>query len=370
MNAASPCLLLAAAVVRPLRKTDAMNRLCRNCHFPLPRYGQYCSHCGQQYTDGRVTVGELMRDFFVNVLNLDNKLWRTWRALLSPGKLTRHYFQGKQVRYVAPLRLFFIMALVFFAVLGIAGLDQLEGGIAENIRENERDHYYGAFLDRLRRGKDSIAQAFPHAEEGLDSLYGRLHAGYGDSTSIGMDLEFGKEWELDALRVAEKDLATYSTDSLLNLYQVDDFWQRLHIRQYLRITREGTNFTSFILGKMVWMLLLLMPALALVLKLLYIRRRRYFVEHLIYLFHTHAFAFLALSLLILFDHYFEGPTFLTLLYLLTFGGLYVYFFVAQKRVYQQGWMKTWVKYTLLQSFYFFLLIFFVIFTFVVTALIY
>ena len=86
-------------------------RTCPNCYYPLPRFGQYCSHCGQKYTDGKVTIKELMGDFLSNTLNLDAKIWRTLLALFVPGKLTIAFFKGRQQRYIHPLRLFFILCL-------------------------------------------------------------------------------------------------------------------------------------------------------------------------------------------------------------------------------------------------------------------
>ena len=348
-----------------------MNRLCHNSHYPLPRYGQYCSHCGQKYTDGRITLGELLHDFITNVLNIDNKLWQTWRAMWIPGKLTRAYFIGRQARYVAPLRLFFFSSVILFAVIGFVGLEEMQEDISQGIRENEKETYYGAFLDQLKTATDTLQREMPTDSVVLDSLYSRMYRGHSDSTNLGLEINIGPNNHFGLVRVANADLATMNTDELLDKYQVTDYWQRLHLRQYIRLTREGADFTGFIMGKMVWMLLLLMPALAFVLKLLYIRRSFYFVEHLVYLFHIHAFAFLTLVLMLLINYYSpEDAGFLPVMYTVGLLGIYLYFYLAQRRVYRQGWFKTLVKYGIFQFFYLGLLIFFMVLTFVATALTY
>ena len=52
---------------------------------------------------------------------LEGALWKTLRALLSPGLLTLEYFEGRRRRYVAPLRLYLTASLVFFLAVKVVG---------------------------------------------------------------------------------------------------------------------------------------------------------------------------------------------------------------------------------------------------------
>ena len=111
------------------------------------------------------------------------------------------------------------------------------------------------------------------------------------------------------------------------------------------------------MGNLVWMLILLMPAVAFVLKLLYIRRKRYFVEHLTFLFHFHAFIFFLGSIVLIIAKYYDHSW-----VYITAGSLVpIYLYLAMKRFYKQGVIKTFFKFWALSISYFVLsLVFFVI----------
>ena len=351
------------------------SRLCRNCYYPLPRHGKICSHCGQKYTDGRVGIGTLIRDFFTDVLNLDNKLWRTTRALFIPGKLTREYFSGRQVRYASPVRLFFILAVVQFFVIGYFSDAAMHDFLAEEVNEQIHDQAYATFLEKMERESDSLRLTLAPGMDTtvLDSLYKRMHSSFSDSTDLGLEVGFGSDTEnpeFQPIMVAKTDLDQLPVDTLLMRYGVTDFWQKLHYRQYIRLTREGGNFASFVLEKMIWMILLMMPALALILKILYVRRKHYFVEHLIFSFHTHSFAFLMLIAIIILSTRENESVFIVVPIVLFSLWALVYPYLAMRRFYRQSRWKTFIKYGILSFFYFALFFSFLLLTFVVTALTY
>ncbi len=351
------------------------SRLCRNCYYPLPRHGKICSHCGQKYTDGRVGIGTLIRDFFTDVLNLDNKLWRTMRALFTPGKLTREYFYGRQVRYASPVRLFFILAVVQFFVIGYFSNAAMHDLLTQEANEQIHDQAYATFLEKMEQEADSLRLDAPQGADAqlLDSLYTRMHSSFSDSTNLGVDLGSGGTGEnqrFKPIRVAKTDLDQLPLDTLLARYEVTDFWQTLHYRQYVRLTREGGNFASFVLEKMIWMILLMMPALAFILKLLFIRRKQYFVEHLIFSFHTHSFAFLIFTVMLLIGARDNVGTLSTIILTLCFLWVSIYPYLAMRRFYGQSRWKTFIKYCILSFFYVVLFNSFLVLTFVLTALTY
>ena len=84
------------------------------------------------------------------------------------------------------------------------------------------------------------------------------------------------------------------------------------------------------------------PMFALLLKLLYVRRRRYYVEHFVFGLLTHAFSFLLLTVTLLMPDVFDAALLLWTV---------VYFYVAMKRFYGQGWLKTLAKYAILSAVY-------------------
>ena len=51
---------------------------------------------------------------------LDGRFWRTLLGLIArPGFLTLEYFSGRRRRYIRPARLFLVLYLLLFAVIGL-----------------------------------------------------------------------------------------------------------------------------------------------------------------------------------------------------------------------------------------------------------
>lgn len=348
-------------------------RYCPNCYHPLPEGGKYCGHCSQKYTDGKVTFWELIRDFFESVLNIDSKIFNTLGALFIPGRLTVAYFRGQQKRYVPPLRLFFVMAVVHFAVLGFLAFEQLESGMDEAADSTRYDAYYSDFREDLDTARAVVESQFPNVprlSEVLDTLETELEDPRKDSFNlIYFTSNTFREVESVDLMVTKQDLIEMPLDSLPVVYGVEGFWHRLQVRQIAKLNREGGDFTRFALGKLIWMVVLMMPALALLLKLLYIRRNRYYVEHLVFSFHYHAFAFLWVTLLMLSAYWLSDTSNVEGL-AISLGalGIMLYLYKGMRRFYQQGRFKTFIKLCIINFSYLMLFTFFLILTMVLTTL--
>ena len=93
-------------------------RSCRNCGEAL--VGKFCWSCGQEdlplHPSLRQLASELLGEFF----SFDSRLLRTLRPLLfRPGVLTRDYLAGRRIRFVSPLKIYLIAALIFFGLLSL-----------------------------------------------------------------------------------------------------------------------------------------------------------------------------------------------------------------------------------------------------------
>ena len=96
-----------------------------------------------------------------------------------------------------------------------------------------------------------------------------------------------------------------------------------------------------------WLMILplAVPAAAALLALVYWRRRRPFAEHVVFILHTHSFAFLVMAVGAL-AQILWNP--LSVAADLVFLG---YFFVALVRVYGDGWWRTVPRFVLLLGLY-------------------
>ena len=81
----------------------------------------YCPSCGQSTRERLPTFRQFMREATGRYVAYDGKFWKTLAALLlRPGFLTREYLAGRRRRYVGPAQLFLVSSLVLFAVLRLA----------------------------------------------------------------------------------------------------------------------------------------------------------------------------------------------------------------------------------------------------------
>jgi hypothetical protein len=88
---------------------------CLNCRTLLT--GHFCATCGQKVVAPNPTLHDLWHEFTHEMLHVDGRLFRSVKLLfVRPGFLTREYCAGRRARYLAPLRLYLIFSILFFAL--------------------------------------------------------------------------------------------------------------------------------------------------------------------------------------------------------------------------------------------------------------
>jgi hypothetical protein len=247
---------------------------CRNCGAPAP--GKYCSECGQSTALHPPTAGEFLHEFIGHHIALEGKLWATLRNLLfRPGSLTVEYFAGRKLRYVNPLRLYLSVSLILFAVVGV---------IRPEIKVSTFDTASG-----------KMSAPLSHEE---------------------------------TMRLTRESVAKF---------EFAPAWAKAHMDQYLSLTDEqqrdriGHGFSAYA----PYAFFLLVPALALLLKLFYLKRRLYYGEHLICALHLQTASFIfALAEVVVVP---PGGQALVQLVVLIYNGL------ALQRVYGGRWWATTLR---------------------------
>ena len=352
--------------------TTSTKSPCPNCQSPLATITAYCPNCGQKQHTKKVSLLQLFADIIDNVFNVNGRIWRTFKVgLFEPGQLTQEYFQGRHQSYYHPIRFFIVSSIILFAVFGFKGQDFLDLDIVESKfwKKAERANYFEEFVIRLdsvitdikvESNNKQVAVAFDTLlvrlpENNLDSVtVGQLRSGINisieeDTINPNLSVKF------EDIVISYKDLVRMNGEEIVEHYEIEGFWRQMMVRQSAKMIRKSGNFASFIWSNFPMMLLLMMPSVALLLKLLYIRRNRFFVEHLVFAFHTQAYFFLLYALFLLLD--IEAAYFWFVLLLVA-----NYLFFALKYYYGQGWGKTFMKLMLLGTGYFFVLLFAVLST--------
>lgn len=315
---------------------------CKNCARPLRPQDKYCPGCGQKKYHGPPTLWGLFSELFETVFNLDNRLFKTLRDLPIPGELTIKYLAGKQRPFFRPLRLFFVATVLMLSAYTILAVDQIGESFDASVEEARASAYHRVFERELAAELDTLQDEFPdpRAVALLDTIHTRFLSDSRDSISIGY-LEFKQEGAFEG-RELRMDLADYHTalpQEIPELYGVAGWFNQYQVSQIIAINRSGARGIANLMGQLIWGVLLLIPLSALMLKIIYIRRKRTYMEHLVFSLHVHAFLFLFQALAAIVLYGFATPVLLWV----SIGVTVLYFVVAQKRVYRQGWIKTLVK---------------------------
>ncbi|WP_237059357.1 DUF3667 domain-containing protein [Microbulbifer sediminum] len=344
---------------------------CANCHTSL--LGPHCHQCGQPVKGLVRHFSSVIGDLFDTLLALDSRIWRTLvPLLLRPGYLTREYLDGRRVRYVSPVRLFIFLCLTTFFVMRLTtdwgtGLDtdKLTGNFAgaetveevERIRrealdgldsaivEGEDENVPGVVTGGLEVAREEVNR---QADRRLAQLGGEAAdaAPPADAGSVDEDAAVSGEPHWTSVEAFSPGLNEWLST---RLQRVD---------KNARLIREDPNlFREALFGAIPSMLLVLLPLFSLMLWVLYVFRRRLYMEHLIVALHSHAFLCLALLLVELLS---EAEDWLApglVRSALGWAGallvawMPLYLLLMQKRVYGQGWGMTLFKYSLLGLLY-------------------
>ncbi|WKN42912.1 DUF3667 domain-containing protein [Tunicatimonas pelagia] len=294
---------------------------CLNCGLTLNTVYHYCPRCGQENNNQTdVSFGTFVKEFFSNYFSFDTRIGRSIRPLFfKPGFLTNRFNEGKRVEYIHPLRMYLVVSLSFFFLVTLSS----NSAITEFTTGAE---------DRFVRGFSSEIMGIP-----LDSVTS-------DSTEqirqIILDKSLTNQEALDSL-------ATLEYDSLPKTWQ-----QRKIFSQARKMALYGLlPFISTAIRNLPIILLIAMPIFALLLKLLYIRRRQYYVQHLAHTLHIHSFTLLLFCPLIIIKWLGVSAAVVDYIEVAVVLLWLVYLIVSFRRVYQQGWGKTVTKVLLVNFMY-------------------
>jgi ribosomal protein S24E len=159
----------------------------------------------------------------------------------------------------------------------------------------------------------------------------------------------------EGLRIPSREVYELSPDEIIEKYKVKGFWQKIATKQGLKATQDAGNLIHFYMSKLFWATVIVIPVLSLFLSLIYRRRKRYYVEHIVFLLHLNTAAFLVLIPVMWLSKYVEGiiPFY--------FPWLALHFVLSLKVYYQQSWVKTLIKAAIVALVYFIIAVVFVTF---------
>ncbi|MFO1507648.1 MAG: DUF3667 domain-containing protein [Lysobacterales bacterium] len=362
--------------------------VCANCHAPM--LGPYCYACGQPEKGMIRHLATVVSDIGDTIFNIDSRILHTlWPLFVRPGFLTLEYFAGRRVRYVTPFRLFFFLSIItFFAIqtaLSISGFDNtihVGNGASDGIGAAKTSAEVTAARDSALSGLEasrnvpglpaSALQGIQRAEEEVraraDARLRELQAapavaapapgepaapaptppsppaGANDADAVNLDF---LGWN-----PAKEPLHITWAPAFVNGWLAN---ASTRIRDNLiAARRDPRHMIGGVFSVLPQTLFVLMPLFAVLLKIVYIFKRRYYMEHFMVALHSHAFILLSLLLITIVALLAPWATahlaWLSAPFGLATAALWiwipVYLYIMQKRVYRQGWIMTTLKYWL------------------------
>jgi hypothetical protein len=343
--------------------------MCANCG--APQLGPFCYACGQTAKGPVRYLPEVLEDLADLAFNVDSRIFRSlWDLYLRPGYMTVQYFAGHRARYVSPFRLFFFLCIIAFLAIQLSlgdthfNLETGDSAIAKAQTPAEVRERTDAAIAALEAGA-ALAAASPEATAKLAEAKRKLQE---EAAGQAAWLE-----QRDAARAAgevpppnpiEPEIPFEGTPWDTATHPVQITWlpdfanarltaMGIRARENLvAARRDPSRLIAGLFSVSPQTLFVLMPLFAVLLKIVYVFKRRLYMEHLIVALHSHAFIFQSLLLIVLVEGLRglivdAAPPVHTALGYLTIAAwiwLPIYLLVMQKRVYRQGWWMTVIKY--------------------------
>lgn len=369
------------------RKRRAQRRIthCENCGTELT--GKYCPQCGQPAIDYRRSFRHVIVDALDSFLNWDSKFFHTIALLLTrPWRLTNEFLAGHRQKFLHPARLYLLASIVFFFAVTywiksvnidpirfsseqreevkkelerenvppetLVKVDQLlERGffspqkrseIEEQLKEPDLTDKRRARLEqKLKIGDEisaNIQNAIKDMEPAIQEKVSRaMEEAAKKNPNAGIQISRSKEPSEESSKEPSKE-------------SKNNFEKWIESRAKEKFGETGDKAQLFFItlfSNLPYMVLACIPLFALVLKILYIRKRIFYIDHLVYALHIHTFAYLAIMLIVLatmgLNRTIPGALAGWIIGLLwiTFA---VQIFLSIRRVYRQGWFFSIFKF--------------------------
>jgi len=311
---------------------------------------------------------------------------------MRPWKLTNDFNAGRRARYVHPLRLYLLASIAFFLMARMVNLTPSNGMDLSAEDRAEFDAALGKLvapdspLTPEQRAKVEAARAlFDGASDALSTddratleksvaklqrFAEKKEFKEKDAAKIeaildrvplpspyGPPLEnpVANDQSIPKPPVVPKPSAIPKKNSVFHFDEPDankspfGAWMESRIKE--KVGEDGTNaklFLDTLRSNIPTMMLGCIPLFAFVLKVLYVRKRRYYVEHLVYALHIHTFAYVSVVVITLIGMGIArwSETARGLIVALLSCVVFLQVFVSIRRVYGEGWFFTTFKFLL------------------------
>lgn len=267
---------------------------CLNCGRQVQEH--FCSHCGQENVELKENALHMITHAIADYFHFESKFFATIKPLLfQPGRLTEQYVSGKRVTFIHPIRLYIFISIVFF-IFTLSSNDH-ESPVEKDAQQT----------DSLKAMEDKVLEntlkSVPMPGINRDSLTKALQEGNKKEKKKKKKYDYGNLIGGSNLASTDTTVAAYENRQLaLPKEQRDNILDNYLAKKNIKFRNypdASERLLKDLMHNIPKLMFILLPLFALILKLVYIRKDRYYYEHLIYSFHTHSAMFLSVLLFML-----------------------------------------------------------------------
>ena len=328
------------------RLKERKEKNCLNCNAEV--HGRFCHNCGQENIETKETVWHLITHFFQDITHFDGKFFSTLKYLFTkPGFLSKEYMIGRRASYVNPIRMY-VFTSAFFFLIFFSFMKIDKKAIVNDVKMNGKTFSQIEILDSL--AFDAYTKDVNKEDgNGVKPMTRSEFKQYFDSSVIKGKIHFTNT---DYKSKAEYDSVLRSGKKKHNWLQRQLIYKELEINE--KYNNEGGNvlkeYLNILLHSLPQMFFILLPLFALILKLLYIRRKDYYyVNHSIFSIHFYIFWFITMLVMFGLGKLNSALNWSVINYIeviIGFGILF-YLYKAMRNFYNQRRAKTIFKFIIL-----------------------
>ena len=335
---------------------ERKEKICLNCNTELT--GRFCPNCGQENIEPRETFWGLITHFFNDITHFDGKFFSSLKYLvIKPGFLPAEFMKGRRADYLNPIRMYVFTSAVFFLIFYNKytpeyRFDKNTSFIEMN--KEKLDKFKAKAYETASNKQDSLAidsgfaflnkVALEDDKDTTKTNYNTTVAGINFKTGT-TESKYKSKQEYDSIQL------TLPADQKDNWFERQLEYKNIHISSKYGDDNSAlwTDVSKKFIHLFPYMLFVSLPLYALFLKLLYVRKKRYYVEHIIFLIYLYIFTFLFLLLYFGVDAMYDkwGFGWIKIIKgILLLAGTY-YAYKSMRKFYEQGRFKTFLKFSIL-----------------------
>jgi hypothetical protein len=273
------------------------DKTCLNCGETVEKH--FCPQCGQENIEVKEDAFHMVVHAVADYFHFEHKFFSTLKPLLiQPGKLTAAYVAGKRVTFIHPIRLYIFVSIVFFLVIlgGQTKQNEVQKPIKLTNSKKLTEKQADSIVNETRKAMKYAPMSDRKREQVLNRMRTNLIKGNQNKTisgwNAGNDVKFGGDWATSDTTIAQYE----KSQAALPKAKRDGFIKHYYAKRSIELNKYPNpkqKFLEDLAHNVPKMMFFILPIFAMILKLVYIRKKRYYFEHLIYSFHVHSAIFLA-----------------------------------------------------------------------------